>query len=180
MTYPDIGICGLLRSGKDTVSEYLTQEYGYLQYAFGDGIRDICRRLYPEQFADGKKPRALLQQFGEYARTHDKNVWINDMFRNIRANEYTRYAPVVVSDVRQPHEVEALRKRDFVLIRVTAPEALRIDRAIKSADTFNLHDLSHETERHVNTFEVDYEIVNDGTLTELYAKVDEVMRKVAQ
>lgn len=181
MTLPNIGLIGRMRSGKDTVADYLTDEdgdYGYLRYAFGDGIREVCRRLYLDQFADGKKPRALLQQFGEYARSHDRDVWINDMFRRMSANEYTRYVPVVVSDVRQPHEVDALRERGFIFIRITAPEAVRIDRAIKSADSFALRDLTHDTESHVDGFAVEYEIVNDGSLDDLYAKIDAIMREI--
>ncbi|WP_339306879.1 hypothetical protein [Paenibacillus sp. FSL R5-0519] len=177
-TLPNIGLIGRLRSGKDTLADYLADDdegYGYLRYAFGDGIRDICRRLYPDQFANGTKPRALLQQFGEYARTHDRDVWVNDMFRRIRDNEYSRYSPVVVSDVRQLHEVEALRARGYVLIRVEAPEALRIDRAIKSGDRFNLRDLTHGTETALDGYSADFTVTNDGDLAHLYRQIDEII-----
>lgn len=179
-TLPNIGLIGRLRSGKDTVAAYLADEegYGYRPFAFGDGIRDICRRLYPEQFANGAKPRALLQQFGEYARTHDRDVWVNDMFRRVRNDEYTRYCPVVVSDVRQPHEIEALKSRGYVLIRVEAPEALRIDRAIKSGDRFDLRDLTHGTETALDGYAADFTIVNDAGLPELYAQIDEIIRSL--
>lgn len=179
---PNIGLIGRLRSGKDTLADYLADNvegYGYLRYAFGDGIRDVCRRLYPEQFADGVKPRALLQQFGEYARTHDRDVWVNDMFRRIRDNEYSRYSPVVVSDVRQLHEVDALKARGYVLIRVEAPEALRIQRAVTSGDRFNLRDLTHGTETALDGFIADFTVTNDAGLPELYAQIDEIIRQLS-
>jgi dephospho-CoA kinase len=184
LTLPNIGLIGKLRSGKDTVADYLEfhdegEGYGYLRYAFGDGIRDICRRLYPDQFANGAKPRALLQQFGEYARTHDRDVWVNDMFRRIRNNEYSRYSPVVVSDIRQMHEVEALKARGYVLIRVEAPEALRIQRAITSGDRFNLRDLTHGTETALDDYAADFTVTNDAGLPELYAQIDEIVRQLS-
>lgn len=176
----NIALCGRLRSGKDSIAEHLVINYGYLRYAFGDGIRETCRRLYPDQFADDKKPRALLQKFGEFARTLDRDVWVRDMFRRISGDELTRYRTVVVSDLRQPHEYEALKAEGYVIIRITAPEHVRIDRAIKSADSFNLRDLTHDTESHVDTFAVDYEIVNDGSLAELHAKIDAIIAEVSR
>lgn len=180
MTLPNIGLIGRMRSGKDTVASYLADEdgYGYLQYAFGDGIREVCRRLYPDQFEDGVKPRALLQGFGEGARQFDRDVWVNDMFRRINRNEYTRYRPVVVSDVRQFHEIEALKSRGYVLIRVTCPDAIRIDRAIKSGDRFEYADLMHGTETELDDWPADYTIANDGSLDELYAQVDAVISAI--
>ncbi|MEC0370024.1 hypothetical protein [Paenibacillus chibensis] len=172
---PNIGLISKLRAGKDTIAEYLEDEYGFLRYAFGDGLRDICGRLYPEQFAGGAKPRALLQSFGEYARTHDPNVWVNDMFRRISHNEYTRYQPIVVSDVRQPQEYTALQSAGYVLIRVTAPDAVRIDRAIKSGDKFSYADLMHRTETALDDYPADITVDNGGTLDELYAQIDEIV-----
>mgnify|MGYP002183840281 FL=1 len=164
-----------MRSGKDSVADYLVENYGYIRYAFGDGLREVCQRLYPDQFESGNKPRALLQSFGEYARTHDPNVWVNDMFRRITNDEHARYSPIVVSDVRQPQEVEALKAAGYVLIRVEAPESLRIHRAIESGDTFNLRDLTHDTETALDGYAADFTIQNDAGLPELYAQVDAVM-----
>lgn len=187
MTYPDVAITGLLRSGKDAVAEYLAREYGYTRFAFGDELK----RYYHELFgATDTKPREGYQWFGQTMRERDPDIWVRKCFENIEEtredfelypyeNNYALFR-AVISDLRQPNEYDRCRSEGYVIIRVTAPEALRIDRAIKSADMFNLRDLTHETESHVNTFAVDYEIVNDGTLAELYAKVDEVMRKVAQ
>ena len=33
-------------SGKDTVSEYLINHYGYNRYAFGDPVKDVCRVMF--------------------------------------------------------------------------------------------------------------------------------------
>jgi len=66
----NIAICGALRAGKDVVGDYLCERYGYTTFAFGDGLTSVCQALYPNQFLDGKKPRALLQGFGQDARKY--------------------------------------------------------------------------------------------------------------
>lgn len=192
MSLPNIAITGELRSGKDKAAEYLARQYGYTPFAFGDELK----RYYHELFGPSDtKPRKGYQTFGQFCRELDSEIWVRKCFANIEARRAAfakmhsliyvkpplKLKPfrAVISDLRQPNEYEALKSAGYVIIRVTAPEALRIDRAIKSGDTFNLRDLTHDTESHARSFDVDYEIVNDGTLAELYAKVDEVIRNVS-
>lgn len=182
---PNIAITGEMRSGKDAVAEYLARQYGYTRFAFGDELK----RYYQELFGPSEtKPREGYQWFGQAVRERDPDIWVRKCFDNIETaadwsvGDYYMYGKefrAVISDLRQPNEHDRCRAEGYVIIRVTAPEALRIDRAIKSGDTFNLRDLTHDTESHVRSFDVDYEIVNDGTLAELYAKVDEVLRNVS-
>ncbi|PAD72423.1 adenylate kinase [Paenibacillus campinasensis] len=182
MTYPHIAITGLLRSGKNAVADYLTQNYGYTQFAFGDELK----RYYHELFGPSEtKPREGYQWFGQTMRERDPDIWVRKCFERINGREYLedywaemyglRSFRAVISDLRQPNEFDRCRSEGYTIIRVTAPEALRIDRAIKSADNFALADLTHDTESHVDSFAVDYEIVNDGTLADLYAKVDGII-----
>lgn len=198
MTLPNFAITGEMRSGKDAVAEYLARKYGYTRFAFGDELK----RYYHELFGPTEtKPREGYQWFGQVMRERDPDIWVRKCFEVIKNldDEFYRgaYSVVdketgkivlnvpanplraVISDLRQPNEYIRCRSEGYVIIRVTAPEALRIDRAIKSGDTFNLRDLTHDTESHARSFDVDYEIVNDGTLADLYTKVDEVIRNVS-
>lgn len=184
----NIALTGHLRSGKDAIAAHLVTNYGYTRFAFGDGIREVTRRLYPEQYVGGAKPRALLQGFGQMARTFGEDVWVNDCFRRIEAERWVYDGGhklwevpnfrTVISDLRQPNELARCRSEGYAIIRVKAKSALRIQRAVESADTFNLADLTHSTETHIDGFAVDYEITNDGSLAELYEQIDEVMKRV--
>jgi dephospho-CoA kinase len=49
-----IALCGKMRGGKDTIAEYAFLKYGFSRFAFGDGIREVCRLLFPEQMKNGK------------------------------------------------------------------------------------------------------------------------------
>ncbi|QOT13711.1 adenylate kinase (plasmid) [Paenibacillus sp. JNUCC32] len=182
MTLPNFAITGEMRSGKDAVAEYMARKFGYTRFAFGDELKRDFHRRYPEVPRE-PKPRAGYQFHGQFMREQiDEDIWVNRCLAEIARTSHN-YAGftfrAVISDLRQPNEFQACKLQGFVIIRVTAPEALRIDRAIKSGDTFNLRDLTHDTESHARRFDVDYEIVNDGTLAELYAKVDEVVRNVS-
>ncbi|WP_342480432.1 adenylate kinase [Paenibacillus sp. FSL L8-0340] len=179
MTLPNIALLGRLRSGKDTVGDYLADKYGYTRFAFGDELKRDFHRRYPEIPRD-PKPRAGYQFHGQFMREHyGENVWVDACFENI---EYSRNcpvsgtdAPVVLTDCRQPNEFSALQSASYVLIRVVAPDGLRIQRAVESGDTFEYADLMHGTETALDGYAADFTVVNDAGLTELYAQIDEIM-----
>ncbi|EMT54741.1 adenylate kinase [Brevibacillus borstelensis AK1] len=189
-----IALCGKMRSGKDSVAAHLTQQYGFVRFAFGDGIRKVCRELFPDRFAGDRKPRALLQGVGQAMRAFDPDVWVNDCFRRIADKErmdnayyempWNAHARLpfrpVITDLRQPSEYERLRAEGFVIVRVTCDEAIRRQRIIDAGDAFDERDLTHETELHADGFAVDFDIENNGTLAELHAKVDAVMADLSR
>lgn len=180
-----IALCGKIRSGKDSVADYLCRNHGFQKFRFGDGIRRVCHILYNVAMNKAKtgKPRALLQGIGQALRQYDPDVWLNYCLYEIANYEIAHYeitnygnripdAKVVISDLRQPNEFERVRREGWFTVRVSAPDELRIERARAAGDNFTLDDLNHETERHVDGFPVDLEIVNDGTIERLFAKTE--------
>ncbi|WP_255300743.1 hypothetical protein [Bacillus cereus] len=93
-------------------------------------------------------------------------------------NKVNHKPKVLVNGVRQPNEYQQLLEEGFILIRVNASDDLRIGRAQNASDVFTEADLEHETETHIDIFEVDYEINNNGELIQLYDQFDEVMRDI--
>lgn len=190
-----IALTGRMRSGKDSVADYLARQYGFVRFAFGDGIRKVCRELFPDQFANNTKPRALLQGVGQAMRAFAPDVWVNATMRDVERHhdayedavsyglmtgdtDIQPFRPVI-TDLRQPNEYDRLRAEGFVIIRVNASDETRIQRMIDAGDTFDDGEFTHETEQHVGSFAVDYEIDNDGSLAELHVKVDEIMADIA-
>ncbi|WP_188068998.1 hypothetical protein [Brevibacillus brevis] len=178
-----IALTARARAGKDAAAAHLTQQYGFVRFAFGDGIRKVCSELFPERFANDRKPRALLQGVGQAMRVFDPDVWVNATMRDIRTllyftPYYKDFDNIVITDLRQPNEISRLRAEGFVVIRVKCDEATRRQRMLDAGDTFDERDLTHETELHSDGFAVDYEIVNNGSLAELHAKVDAVMAEI--
>ncbi|WP_427050400.1 AAA family ATPase [Paenibacillus sp. TC-CSREp1] len=173
-TLPNIALSGKLRAGKDEVARYLASEYGYTTFAFGDELKRYYHELFGETDA---KPREGYQWFGQAVRERDPDVWVRKCLDKIAWDEDVVNA--VVTDTRQLNEAERLKAEGYILIRVEAPEALRIDRAIKSGDRFNLRDLTHGTETALDDYAADFTVVNDAGLPELYAQIDEIVRQLS-
>lgn len=188
MTLPNIGLIGRLRSGKDTVGSYLTERYGYLPVAFGLLLKEKYHQEYPE-IPRKPKPRAGYQEYGQrIRRERGDDYWVNSLFKlldttlftagvieGVSGRPYKPGPPVVITDVRQLNEAEALAARSYVLIRVSAPDSLRIQRAVESGDTFSYADLAHGTETALDGYAADFTVTNDAGLAELYAQIDEIM-----
>jgi len=180
-------ICGLARTGKDTVADYLESKYHFEKFAFASDMKRIFHELFPN-VPPIPKPRRAYQVFGEGIRKLElvgaESVWIDGCLRKVvayiwwQAEVDERGANVVITDLRLPAEYERLKDEGFTIIRVNAPEDVRLDRARILSDVFNEKDLAHETESYVDAFEVDYELNNDGSLDELFAKVDDLMAEL--
>lgn len=176
-----LALCGRLRSGKDTAAQYLTLFYDFQPFAFADPLKRYLHEIFPHVPRE-PKPRALYQAFGQKLRELDPDVWVNLTMHKI--DEYLRQytcdcSPlkprIVVTDCRQRNEYARLKDAGFKFIRVNAPDELRIRRAVEAGDNFTVHDLTHETELLVDSFDVDYEVHNDRTPEYLYGQLDAIM-----
>lgn len=199
MELPRIALTGTLRSGKTSAAFHLTHNHGFASISFGSALKHYAEKLfansdvYPTEYitrdcpfsADGKytvgtrKPRKLYQDFGQAMRALDGDIWINHAEQSLALAEDSRgTAGVVIDDLRQPNEYEWAKRNGFVVIRVNADEGARIARAKALGDTFGADELAHDTEQHVDSFEVDYEITNDGDYVSLERQIDEIMGEI--
>jgi dephospho-CoA kinase len=168
-----IALTGEMRSGKDTVGEYLVGKYGFKRLAFGDGIVETCEKLFPSEFKDGVKPRKLLQDFGQFCVSIDKWVWFDYVFNT---NSVSPKDNIVITDLRQPHEYSGLVEAGFKIVRITADGEIRVQRIIEAGEPLDPETFNHSTEKFVKTFDVDYEVENNGTKEELLQQVDNLMK----
>lgn len=168
-----IALTGQMRSGKDSAAGYLTVMYDFTPFAFGTELK----RSYFDIFGrvTKNKPRAAFQQFGQLMREIDNDVWVNKALREI---DTLRPEKVLISDLRQPNEYQRLVDEGYVIIRIKAREVTRVNRMLQAGDEFKVSDLTHDTELHVDDFDVDYEITNEGDKFELYRKLDFVMKEL--
>lgn len=184
-----IAIFGKMRSGKNTVADILKKEYGFNEYAFGDGIGEIIDNYFPEARVTGK-PRYHYQYIGQNLRVLNHCVWINYLLKKVKADEIEHdhliaiggedegAYKVVVTDGRQFDEAKCLKEAGYIIIKVVCPERLRIERMKASGDNFTIEQLYHETERQVDLIEADIELTNDGTLAGLQYLVKQMMKEV--
>lgn len=178
-----IALFGKMRSGKDTVANILKEKYKCTGYAFGDGIANIIKEYFPEDWAKGK-PRKHYQHIGQELRKLNPDVWVNYMLKQIEHdnNYYLRFGVMqndtVITDGRQVNEAMKLKELGYYIVKVECPEKIRLDRIKNAGDLCQLDCLQHETELNIDRVEADYTLVNDGTLEELTYKVDELVGKI--
>jgi dephospho-CoA kinase len=178
-----IALTGKLRSGKDSVAEHLYIRHGFDRVAFGTALKKVAHDAFP-WVSEFSKPRALYQSVGQLMREIEPDIWIRHAERKIRGtidfrvNTGAEKIGVVITDLRQPNEYEWARTEGFTIIRVTAPDEVRIGRAIAANDDFTVHDLAHPTELEIDNFDVDYNITNDGTVEELKAQIDDILAQI--
>lgn len=166
----NIAVTGKIRSGKTTVSEYIANKLNTKSYDFSDALKDVVNIAYPH--TKGAKDRALLQTVGQHMRKLDEDVWVNAILNN---EEFQKRKHKVITGLRQPNEYNALVNNDYFIIKVTTNEEDRIKRAINSGDKMTLDNLSHETEMHIDGFDYDFLVENNGNLFELYSKLDKII-----
>jgi dephospho-CoA kinase len=194
-----VALCGEIRVGKDSVAKFLEANYGAIQFAFGDELKKAFHYMYP-WVPRLPKPHKAYQLFGQLMRyVHGDDYWINLCFDNINyvKSVATRWsAPELytsdtdsaaevsflpmITDLRQPNELESLRKGGYTIIRVECPLETRIERMIAEGDDFDPSVFEFETESYVKDFDVDYVISNTGTLDELYDQVESIMSVLVQ
>ena len=107
--------------------------------------------------------RLFLQKLGTDACNTNlhKDTWINGLFQDWLPEEKW-----IVTDVRFPQEVQAIKQRKGIIIRVTRPET------DNNGDT-------HASETSLDKYTgFDYNIINDGTLDQLRDQVKSILLKI--
>lgn len=171
-----IALTGKMRSGKDTVADYLAQSHGFhVPLSFGNALKRIAHETFPDVPKE-PKPRELYQ-FMNVMREYDKDVWVKHLAKEV---EIISRVPrgIVVTDARQPNEIKWLREIGFTIVKVEADEVTRIERIKAQGETVDEEVLRHKTESYVDGIDADYLIENHGTLDELHAKVDELVEEL--
>jgi hypothetical protein len=137
-----IGIAGFQGSGKDTIADYLQNIYGFKRDSFAGTLKDAVAavfgwdrellegrtresRAWREQVdpwwaarlgMPGLTPRLVLQRWGtEVARKswHD-DTWIASLENKLNK----AHNDIVITDVRFPNEIAAVRNAGGIVIRV--------------------------------------------------------------
>jgi len=129
-----IGICGLIGSGKGTVSDHLVNEFGFKKISFADKLKDAVSELFgwdraslegdtiesrhwreqQDNFWTNETgrvitPRLVLQEFGTDCMRNGfyDGIWVSMVKQTILDNPNTEY---VVPDVRFRNEQNVIRE----------------------------------------------------------------------
>ena len=149
-----IGISGLIGSGKDTIADYLQNIHQFRRESFANSLKDSVSMIFgwDRDMLEGRTresrewreqqddwwstrlnrvitPRWVLQYWGtEVCRNgfHD-DIWISSLENKLRKT----HDDIVISDVRFPNEIKAIKNAGGTVIRVVrGPEPEWFDWAI--------------------------------------------------
>ena len=143
-------------------------------------------------FADSDAPdnimtiRMFLQKLGTDAMRDNlhENVWVNALFADYKPTESNWndsllkhkkenmfYPNWILTDMRFPNEMEAVKERGGITIRV--------QRFKQISENIRVHGtgVPHPSETALDDAKFDYEIINDGTIEDLIEKVREILIK---
>ena len=177
-----ISVAGHPSSGKDTVAEYIAEHYDFFNWSGGDALRKYIRE----------------NNLGE--PTREKLSELSIKLRKERGPDFltriafeTKTPRLLISGTRTVAEAESIKKHKGILIAVTAPRALRYERARERGrvgDDVSFEQFSAIEEKEASGKDpsahnvdgvismADYVIENTGTLLELHAKTDALMQKL--
>lgn len=123
-----IGLCGYGFSGKDTACEYFGRVWpNVVRFAFADPLKacliacaDFLKKHGHDPVRDKTKFRPLAVTWGTHvARMFQDDIWVKELFSQIDKYVATNQeACVVITDVRNINEVDAIAKRGGFVIRV--------------------------------------------------------------
>jgi len=159
-----IGLMGKARSGKDTVADYLVNNYSFEKVAFADPVKDFVEKHFhiPKEELYGKKThlsRRVLQGIGDGCREEfGKNIWIEKLTENTKEK-----GDLVISDVRYANEAAYIKKNGGVLIRIIRDSGQPIE-----------YNAGHVSEIEQEKVIPDFSIHNDRDIPALSIKVDRI------
>lgn len=168
-----IGLTGRAGAGKDTAAAYMAQAHRFMPLAFATPLRRMLQAglgLTEEHFATAEKnepidwlnrsPRQLMQTLGtEWARAHiGPKIWVD-----VATRELDKLAglDVVFTDVRFENEAAMIRERGGIIVRLVRHAARPVN--------------SHVSEAGFKLQMNDREILNNGTLFQLYDQLDAII-----
>ena len=98
---------------------------------------------------------------------------------DVSCNKCPQYPNWIITDVRFPNEVEAIKKRDGFIIRLQHEPFKWIDNDALAMETGkNIpHVKEHYSETALDLYKFDYVINNNGTILELIEEVQQILIK---
>lgn len=180
-----IALIGKTRAGKDSVAEILT-ELGFpiQRIAFGDAMKEMYHLANP-CMPRSPKPIQEYIDYGTNMREKDPEIFIRPTMSKLwfeqaldKGNDTQR--SYVFTDVRQPNELEVVKKAGFKIVRVFAAEEVRVARMLANGESVSKEILNAHTEKYMDDYNEDYILVNNWARDELRRQVVELVYKLIE
>lgn len=200
-----IGFVGLIGSGKDTAADYLVNFHEFRRDSFAGTLKDAVAHVFSwdRELLEGRTkqarewreqvdswwaqrlgmpqltPRWILQYWGTEVCRHSfhDHIWIASLENKMRKTSDN----IVISDVRFPNEIKAITNVGGIVVRVArGPDPEWFDIAAESNLTGFNHMKTAFPEVHASEYswagsKFAHEIENNGTIQDLYDKLEQLL-----
>jgi hypothetical protein len=189
-------ISGKKSSGKDTICSYINKKTLFPVLSFARPIKEITKHILkiPNYFFDQEckekklikihkyskrssldehqfdpeiytsiSVRSIMQDIGQYFRdVYSKDFWIETLINSVKKENLNSF---IISDVRYNNEITKIKEsfNDVISIRVERPSV--------QPNQYS----KHLSEVELDNYPFDYVINNNGTLEDLYIKLNSIL-----
>ena len=194
-----LGICGFKSSGKDTIAEYLIQEYGFKRLSFASVLKDIISIMFgwPRDKLEGltKEDREWREEIDYWwAKTlkmpllsprYVMQYFATDLFRNhfhpdiwvkIVENQLNNYKNIVISDCRFQNEINMIIGYSGKIIQVHRDMPKWFYKYRQGEDVEEIKKLHRSETEWIQCYS-NYDIENNDTIEELHRKIKHILEK---
>lgn len=134
-------------------------------------------------------PRLMLQLLGTECGRNiiHPSIWVNSLMAEYKSKLSSNnpvddldweprfiYPNWIITDTRFPNELEAVKKREGITIRVNRNKSRKVF-LMNAHETINTFYEEHPSETALDNVEFDYEIHNNGTIPELIDKIRNIL-----
>ena len=174
-----IGITGKAGAGKDTVSDYIVEQYMFNTIAFADTVKKTASEMFKIPLDDfynrdkkevlnktwNMSPRKIIQLLGtECGRAiFGEDVWVKRAF--VELEYYKNELGIIFSDVRFDNEADMIRSKGGFIINVVNDNVEEVE--------------EHSSESGITPHTTDVLIYNNHDKESLYRGIDSIFDTIS-
>lgn len=175
-----LGLVADISAGKDTVARYLTEKYGFEKHTLSDVIRAEARAKKIKPTRDN-----LYKLVKKIRAKEGKHALVARIIKKFKKQK------IVISGIRELEEIKFLKEKfpgKVKILHLTADPKIRFERVKargRTGDPKTFKEFLEQEKKENEEFnfkalfkKADYKIKNNGTIEELYKKIDKLIKKL--
>ncbi|WP_186766720.1 HD domain-containing protein [Puniceibacterium confluentis] len=152
-----VALIGKSGVGKSTLAKLLNYHSGTERVSSGTICRQIAKLLF------GNDDKSTTQTLDDALTSIDSSIFLNAALLTAPTGR-----PICLDSLRFRSDYEIARRRGFTIVRVIAPDEVRVARLSERGQRFDPgKDGTHRSETELDTVDVDYTVENSGDIDAL-------------